>query len=73
MGQIDLAIQGFHCCQSQASIIPYLLEFENNSCTPFHATGKQSQEVTTSSYVTCLPYLLSRLVTSKPSPQPMLQ
>ncbi|CAM6039742.1 unnamed protein product [Sphagnum compactum] len=35
--------KGLHCCQLQASIIPYLLEFVNNSCTPFHATGKQRE------------------------------
>ncbi|KAH8934930.1 hypothetical protein BDL97_17G005600 [Sphagnum fallax] len=32
--------QGLHCRQSQASIIPHLLEFVNNSCTPFHATAE---------------------------------
>lgn len=26
--------------ESRSIVVPYLLEFLNNACTPFHATGK---------------------------------
>lgn len=33
-------MQGLLSRESRSIVVPYLLEFLNNACTPFHATGK---------------------------------
>lgn len=37
---MDLLVQGLLGRETHSSVVPHLLEYVNNSCTQFHATGK---------------------------------
>jgi hypothetical protein len=40
---VDLLVQGLLSRESHSSVVPHLLEYVNNSCTTFHATGEHKE------------------------------